>query len=96
MPKPDDGLRRKDAHGSFSRDLQRYHRRKSSGHFLRSLATLGSIGWPIVGCALGGVFLGRTLDDFFSTGVRFTLMLLIAGTGLGTFLAFRSLERGGE
>jgi predicted F0F1-ATPase subunit len=95
MPRSDSGLRRGDARRSFSQDLERYRRREPEHHFLRSLTLIGSVGWPIAGLALGGAFLGRYLDAQYASGVRFTLMLLTAGAGLGTLVAFRIVRGGG-
>jgi predicted F0F1-ATPase subunit len=94
MPRAESGLERKDARRSFARDLRRYHRREPEHRFLRSLALIGSVGWPIAGLSLGGALLGRHLDERYATGVRFTLMLLVAGAALGTLAAFRIVKGG--
>jgi hypothetical protein len=65
-------------------------RKREPGHFWRSLALIGSVGWPIVLLATGGAIFGRRLDDRFETGVRFTLLFLTIGTAVGTFIAFRT------
>lgn len=55
---------------------------------------MGSVGWPIVLLAIGGAWLGRMLDARAGTGVRFTLMLLVLGASVGTFMALRSVRGG--
>lgn len=73
------------------RDFDRLRRREPGG-FWRSLALIGSVGWPIVLLAIGGAFLGRNLDARWSTGVRFTLMLLTVGTVAGSLIAYHSVR----
>jgi hypothetical protein len=77
------------------RDLARYERREPGARFFRSLALIGSVGWPIVVFATGGALLGRVLDARFRTGLSLTLSLLGAGTALGCFVAYRTLRGGG-
>lgn len=87
-------LRRAAAKERTRRDLERLERREPGGGFWRSVALIGSVGWPIVLLATGGALLGRALDQRFGLGVRLTLMLLVAGTALGAFAAFRSVKGG--
>jgi ATP synthase protein I len=47
------------------------------------------VGWSIALPAVLGTFLGLRLDLRFETGVRFTLMLLVAGVMLGSAIAWR-------
>ncbi len=91
MPERDDSFRRADARERTRRDLMRLRRREPGERFWRSLALVGSVGWPIVLLATGGALLGRYLDARFGSGIRFTLMLLTLGTALGCFLAYRTL-----
>lgn len=90
-----DPLHRPDTRDRTKRDVERFRRRDPSGKFWRSLALLGSVGWPIVLLSTGGAFLGRWLDLRFETGVRFTLIVLTVGTAIGSFLAYRTLKGGG-
>jgi len=78
------------------RDIDRLRRREPAGRFWHSLTLMGSVGWPIVLLATGGALLGRYLDGRWETGVRFTLVLLTVGAGLGTLLAFRALRGDGS
>ena len=92
----DDRFRRDDPRGRARRDFDRRRRREPTGHFWRSLALIGSVGWPIVLLATAGALLGHDLDGRLHTGVRMTLGLLTAGTVVGTWLAFRALRRNGR
>jgi ATP synthase protein I len=91
-----DPFQRKDIRERTQRDLRRLRRKEPEGHFWRSLALLGSVGWSIVLFALGGLLLGRYLDARLDWGVGLTLLLLTAGTGFGTWVAFRHLRAGGR
>jgi predicted F0F1-ATPase subunit len=84
--------RRADVRERTRRDLDRLRRREPGGGFWRSLALLGSVGWPIVLLAIGGASLGRAVDVRWSTGVRFTLILLAVGTVAGSLVAYRSVQ----
>lgn len=55
----------------------------------RRLAQIGVLGWIIVAPMLGGIFLGRWLDDLFDTGLFWTAPLLLVGLGLGGWFAWR-------
>lgn len=87
----DDHLRRGDTQDRTRRDLERLERRES-GTFWSSLALIGSVGWPIVLLATGGGLLGRFLDQQAGTGALGTLTLLVAGTVLGSFVAYSSVR----
>jgi len=81
---------RPDARRSLERDVGRLERREHSAEsFWRSLSVLGTVGWSITLPAIAGVWVGRRLDTSFDTGVRFTLMLLVAGVMLGSVVAWR-------
>lgn len=90
-----DPFRRGDTRARTRRDVDRLRRREPGGRFWRSLALIGSVGWPIVLLATGGALLGRQLDARWETGVRFTLTLVAAGTALGAFVAFRAARGDG-
>jgi predicted F0F1-ATPase subunit len=95
MSPRNDAFRRGDPRERTRRDLERLGRRESGGRFWRSLALIGSVGWPIVLLATGGAMLGVHLDGRFGSGIRFTLMLLTLGTFVGTFIAYRTLKGDG-
>lgn len=96
MTEGEDSFRRGDARERTRRDLDRFRRREPGGRFWRSLALIGSVGWPIVIMATGGALLGRYLDARLETGVRFTLMLLTVGTVAGSVIAYRTLRGNGS
>jgi len=58
----------------------------------QNLAMIGALGWTIVLPVLIGIFAGRWLDQHFSTGVFWTLGLLVAGLALGCTLAWKRMH----
>lgn len=90
-----DRFRRDDPRGRTRRDIDHLRRRETGARLWRSLALIGSVGWPIVLLATGGALLGRWLDQRWQTGVHFTLMLLTLGTAVGSFIAYRALREDG-
>ena len=81
---------RPDARRSLERDVGRLERREPSAEsFWRSLSVLGTVGWSIALPAVAGVWLGHQLDLKLDSGVRFTLMFLVAGVMLGSLVAWR-------
>lgn len=96
MPERDDEFRRDDARRRTREDLERLRRRDPDGGFWRSLALVGSVGWPIVLLATGGALLGHALDVRWGTGIRIALLLLTLGTVVGSWAAFHALRRNGS
>lgn len=96
MADVDERFRRGDARERTRRDLDRFRRREPGGRFWRSFALIGSVGWPIVLLATGGALLGRVIDSRLGTGIRVTLILLTAGTAVGSFVAYRALRGDGS
>jgi len=90
-----DRFQRDDARRRTRRDIDRRRRRDPEGRFWRSLALLGSVGWPIALLATGGALVGRYLDARWGTRVRLTFILLTLGAALGCWIAFRALRRNG-
>lgn len=84
-----DGHERGDIRGRLRRDLQRHTARESQDTFWRSLAVLGTVGWPVALLAVNGVLLGRAIDSAVGTGVQFTLLLLVVGVAVGSIAAWR-------
>ncbi len=84
---------RPDIREALKRDASR-HARREVGHrsFWRSLGVLGMVGWPIALSSVGGALFGHYLDGRWNSGVRLTLMLLMLGTGIGSYIAWRTLE----
>lgn len=84
---------RPDARRSLERDVERLARREPSGaSFWRSLSVLGTVGWSIAVPAAAGAWLGHRLDLHWESGVRFTLMLLVAGVIVGSGIAWRAVR----
>jgi ATP synthase protein I len=79
---------------ALERDASR-HARREKGHrsFWRALSVLGMVGWPIALGSVGGALLGYYFDRRGDTGVRFTLMLLMIGTALGSFVAWKTINQ---
>ena len=95
MREQDPMLQRGNARERTRRDVARLRRRDPAGRFWRSLALIGSVGWPIVLLSTGGALAGHYLDHRWGTGVRVALMLLSVGAALGAFLAFRVIRGNG-
>ena len=88
---------RPDARRSLDRDVARLKRREpSAASFWRSLSVLGTVGWSIALPAATGAWLGHRLDLRLDSGVRFTLMFLVAGVVLGSVLAWRVVREQGK
>ena len=59
----------------------------------RRFAQIGVLGWAIVIPILGGLFLGRWLDDLFASGVMFAAAGLLAGAAIGLWSAWRWMHQ---
>lgn len=59
----------------------------------QNLALIGVLGWSIVTPMLIGIFVGRWLDRAFTTGIFWTLGLLVAGLAIGCTLAWQRINR---
>lgn len=80
----------------FLRKLQQQASRIGTARragFWQGLATVGAIGWMVVTPAVAGALVGRWLDARFATGVYWTLSLLTAGVMLGSFSAWRHVQK---
>lgn len=58
----------------------------------QNLAMIGVLGWTIVTPTLVGIFAGRWLDRQFSSGIFWTLGLLVLGLALGCTLAWKRMQ----
>jgi len=76
-------------------DTRRFAQRQRPS-FWRSLALIGSVGWPIALGSVGGALAGRLLDRHFGSGVRYTLILLTLCTAVATYAAFHAVRRHGR
>lgn len=85
-----DGERLSDAVGR--RRARRARRGAEPPTLVESLSVAGVLGWTVVLPALAGAFAGRWLDRRFSSGVFWTLGLLMAGLVLGCLMAWRRIR----
>jgi ATP synthase protein I len=67
-------------------------RREGERSIGQNLAMIGALGWTIVTPTLIGIFAGRWLDRMLSSGIFWTLGLLVAGLALGCALAWRRMS----
>lgn len=89
--------RRRDLRQTLNRDMRRVRSRQSAHRsFWRSLNVLGSVGWPVVLLMVGGAWVGHWLDQQWGTGVRLTLMLVLAGAILGGAVAWSVIQGTGK
>lgn len=58
----------------------------------QNLAMIGVLGWTIVTPTLLGIFVGRWLDREFTSGIFWTLGLLVAGLAIGCTLAWKRMH----
>jgi ATP synthase protein I len=56
------------------------------------LAQIGVLGWIIIVPMLIGIFAGRWLDQRLDTGLFWTAPLLLAGTALGAWSAWKWMK----
>jgi ATP synthase protein I len=76
---------------SIRRRIARYREWQREGEpaFGRQLAQIGVLGWIIVTPMLVGLFVGRWLDHVLATGIFWSAPLLLLGTVLGCWSAWR-------
>lgn len=75
------------------RERRAHWQREGERSLGQNLAMIGVLGWTIVTPTLLGIFVGRWLDRKFSSGVFWTLALIVAGLSLGCALAWRRIYR---
>ena len=61
----------------------------------QGLATMGSLGFTLVGCTFLGLFAGYNLDRWLKTSPWFTILLLLVGIAAGFLNIFVSTSRSG-
>lgn len=61
--------------------------------FWHGLSLVSAVGWMVSMPAVLGALLGRWLDQRFSTGIFWTLSLLMLGVTLGCLSAWRHVSR---
>ena len=59
----------------------------------QGLATMGSLGFTLVGCTFLGLFAGYYLDRWLKTSPWFTILLLLVGIVAGFLNIFVSVSR---
>ena len=59
----------------------------------QGLATMGSLGFTLVGCTFLGLFAGYNLDRWLKTSPWFTILLLLVGIAAGFLNIFVSAAR---
>ena len=76
---------------SIRRRLARYRASQHAGEpeFGRQLAQIGVLGWIVVTPMLVGLFVGRWLDRSLGMGIFWSAPLLLLGTVLGCWSAWR-------
>lgn len=68
----------------------RMQRARSGGQrFWAGLALVGSVGWMVALPMVGGVMLGRWLDERLGTNLSFTLGFLAVGLAAGAYSVWR-------
>ncbi len=58
--------------------------KKMSNHFLKNIALISQIGIAMIVPIIGGVYLGRWIDDRFNTQPIFLFVFILLGIG-GSF-----------
>jgi ATP synthase protein I len=61
--------------------------------FWGGVSLVGGVGWMVTLPAVAGAVLGRLLDSHFTTGVFWTLPLMMIGLALGCSSAWRWVQR---
>jgi ATP synthase protein I len=75
------------------RERRQLQQREGERSLTENLAMIGALGWTIITPTLLGVFGGRWLDRHFGSGVFWTLGLLVAGLGIGCWMAWERMHR---
>lgn len=79
---------------SVSDRARRMRASRSRGRrFWTGLGLVGALGWVVVIPMVGGLFLGRWLDEKLESKLTFTLALLSAGLVVGVYTAWRFFLR---
>lgn len=60
---------------------------------VRFVGQIGVLGWIIVAPTLIALFFGRWLDRTFGTGIFWSAPLLLAGTAIGCWSAWRWIQK---
>lgn len=89
-PKSKDGLA-----DSVELRAERHRRWQQEGEppIAHRLAQIGVLGWMVVTPMLIGLFLGRWMDQALGSRLTFSGALLMVGTGLGAWSAWKWMNR---
>jgi len=74
------------------RDRRERWQREGERSIGKNLAMIGALGWTIVTPTLIGLFAGRWLDRTLSSGIFWTLGLLVAGLAAGCWMAWERIH----
>ena len=90
---PDDADREGDLPASVGRRAARRAFWLAHGErsLARNLAMIGVLGWLVVTPTLAGAFVGRWLDQRFSSGVFWSGGLIVVGLAAGCWAAWRRI-----
>jgi len=77
------------------RKRRKHHQDFSGSSITQNLVWIGSLGSLIVVPTIGGVFLGRWLDEIFASGLFWSISLMAGGLALGSWMAWRKVFGGG-
>lgn len=72
---------------------RRRHEAETTPTIGRFIGQIGVLGWLVVLPVLGGIVLGRWLDQRFGTGIFWTAPLLLVGAVLGMRAAWIWMHR---
>lgn len=68
-------------------------RREGELSVARFVGQIGILGWIIVAPTLLGLFIGRSLDRTFDTGIFWSAALLVLGVAIGFWSGWRWMNR---
>jgi len=91
MTRPDNSQRLHEAVRT-RRERQERSAREGERSIGQNLAMIGALGWTVVLPTLAGIFLGRWLDRELSSGIFWTLGLLVVGLAAGCALAWKRMH----
>jgi ATP synthase protein I len=68
-------------------------RRQGDRGYWRPMALIGVVGWTVVVPMLIGIAIGTWIDHRWPSRFSWTLMLLVAGLGIGCVMAWTRIKR---
>jgi ATP synthase protein I len=87
---PDDGMAE-----AVRKRQERVFRWRAEGEpsMARYVGQIGVLGWIIVAPTLIGLFIGRSLDRVFASGIFWSAALLMLGVAIGFWAGWRWMHR---